>query len=144
MKRPFGRWLLGAGAAAGLAALATRWPPINDVKTGATPEYPDLQPRHYAIGPDAVFLAAQLVAHDLPGWKVGDINPATRSFHADAPVPMTPFVDDIWVDVTPEGDGGSVVNVRSKSRVGKGDFGVNERRIRAYLAALDAHLKTTG
>jgi uncharacterized protein (DUF1499 family) len=36
--------------------------------------------------------------------------------------------------------GHAVVNVRSRSRVGRGDLGVNARRIRAYLRALDARL----
>ncbi len=35
-------------------------------------------------------------------------------------------------------EGGSRVDVRSVSRQGRGDFGVNARRVRAYLAALRA------
>jgi uncharacterized protein (DUF1499 family) len=136
MKKPLSKWLLGAGAAAGLTALLARFPAINDVETGKTPEYPDLQPRAYAADPDRVFLAAQEVGHATPGWTVGDIDPKTRSFHAEAAVALTPFTDDVWVEVRPDGEG-SLVNVRSKSRVGKGDLGVNARRIRAFLRALD-------
>jgi uncharacterized protein (DUF1499 family) len=33
-------------------------------------------------------------------------------------------------------DGGSVVDVRSKSRDGQGDLGANARRIRAFRTAL--------
>ncbi|MBW3625579.1 MAG: DUF1499 domain-containing protein [Armatimonadetes bacterium] len=143
MKRPSMKWLLGAGAAVGLTALLTRWPNVNDVQTGRTPEYPDLQPQRYPDDPDRVFLAAQEVGHAMPGWKLGDIDPASQTFRAEAAVAFTPFVDDVWVEVQPEGEG-SVVHARSKSRAGKGDFGVNARRIRAFFAALDDSLRSKG
>jgi uncharacterized protein (DUF1499 family) len=44
-------------------------------------------------------------------------------------------VDDIRVRVRPSGEG-SVVDVRSKSRVGRGDVGANAARIRAFEQAL--------
>jgi len=46
------------------------------------------------------------------------------------------FQDDIVVRVRPEGEGGSRVDVRSKSRDGKGDRGVNAARIRSFMAEL--------
>jgi hypothetical protein len=45
------------------------------------------------------------------------------------------FTDDIVVRVSADGTG-SRVDVRSKSRLGRGDFGTNARRVRAYLAAI--------
>ena len=45
------------------------------------------------------------------------------------------FVDDVVVRVRPA-PGGSVVDVRSKSRDGRGDMGVNAKRIRAFQKAL--------
>jgi len=45
---------------------------------------------------------------------------------------MFGFKDDIVVRITPQ-DGGSVVDVRSLSRVGGSDFGANAKRVRAYL-----------
>jgi len=56
-----------------------------------------------------------------------------------ADVFLTPFKDDVTVSVT-EKAGRTVVNVRSRSRVGRADLGVNARRIRAYLRALDERL----
>jgi uncharacterized protein (DUF1499 family) len=41
------------------------------------------------------------------------------------------FVDDIVVRVRPS-NGGSIVDVRSKSRDGRGDMGANAARIRAF------------
>jgi uncharacterized protein (DUF1499 family) len=42
------------------------------------------------------------------------------------------FKDDIVVRITPHGNG-SVVDVRSQSRIGGSDFGANASRVRAYL-----------
>ena len=49
------------------------------------------------------------------------------------------FTDDVVIRVAPMDGGaatGSRVDIRSVSRVGRGDFGVNAARVRAYLAAL--------
>ena len=45
------------------------------------------------------------------------------------------FVDDIIVRIR-DVDGSTHVDMRSKSRDGKSDFGVNAHRIRAFSAAL--------
>ena len=45
------------------------------------------------------------------------------------------FVDDVVIRVQPAG-AGSRVDMRSLSRQGVGDLGVNARRVRAYMAAL--------
>jgi uncharacterized protein (DUF1499 family) len=47
------------------------------------------------------------------------------------------FRDDIAIRVRADGGGGSRVDMRSKSRVGQGDLGVNAARIRAYMAELE-------
>jgi uncharacterized protein (DUF1499 family) len=49
------------------------------------------------------------------------------------------FKDDVTVTMTRQG-AATVVNVRSKSRVGKGDLGTNARRIRAFQAELAKRL----
>ena len=47
------------------------------------------------------------------------------------------FQDDIVVRIRPEGTG-SRIDIRSKSRVGESDLGVNARRIRDFIARLKA------
>jgi uncharacterized protein (DUF1499 family) len=47
------------------------------------------------------------------------------------------FKDDIVIRIAAAGSG-SRVDVRSLSRVGKSDFGVNAKRIRKYLRQLAA------
>jgi uncharacterized protein (DUF1499 family) len=46
------------------------------------------------------------------------------------------FVDDVLVRVRPADGGGALVDVRSKSRDGRGDLGVNAARIRAFAEKL--------
>lgn len=43
------------------------------------------------------------------------------------------FTDDVVIRVAPE-EAGSRIDVRSVSRVGRGDVGTNARRIRRFLA----------
>ena len=53
------------------------------------------------------------------------------------------FTDDVVVRVTPAG-AGSRIDLRSSSRYGRSDFGVNATRIRAYLTALRAATTSQG
>ena len=58
--------------------------------------------------------------------------PPTRDSERTSNTLLFGFKDDIVVRVTPQGSG-SVVDVRSLSRVGGSDFGANAKRVRAYL-----------
>jgi uncharacterized protein (DUF1499 family) len=133
---------LAAGAALVAAAVvATRWPPINDVTTGLTPEYPDLQPGEYPLPPAELFATVRETARKMTGWRVTAEDAGSHVLHAVAWVPLTPFHDDVTITLEPTA-GGSRVIVRSRSRVGRGDLGVNARRIRAFLRALDRELSS--
>ncbi len=114
------------------------WPLINDIKTGATPEYPDIQPQRFNQPFDKVFEAATNASRAM-GWEMRETNREQGIIEAIATVPLFKFKDDVTVTVTREGDA-TIVNVRSKSRVGKGDLGVNARRIRAFQAELAKRL----
>jgi hypothetical protein len=54
-------------------------------------------------------------------------------------VPVLFFTDDLTVTLRRDGDY-TIVDARSASRVGKGDFGENARHLRQLLRALDAEL----
>ena len=55
-------------AAAGGALLA--WPRINDVETGRTPQYPDLQDRTYAASEERVAEAVKKLLPTLPRFHL--------------------------------------------------------------------------
>jgi uncharacterized protein (DUF1499 family) len=117
-------------------ALGLVWPRINDVRTGETPEYLDIQPQRFAPPrtPEQVFDAALDVARTM-GWELREIARDRGVIEAVATTRLFKFKDDVTITVANEG-AGVIVHVRSKSRVGKGDLGANARRIRAFQAEL--------
>lgn len=118
------------------------WPRINDVKTGATPEYPDIQSQRFNQPFDKVFDAA-LDASQAMGWEMRETNREQGVIEAIATTRLLKFKDDVTVTISRGGPGegeATVVNVRSKSRAGKGDLGTNARRIRAFQAELAKRL----
>jgi uncharacterized protein (DUF1499 family) len=96
--------------------------------------YPDIQPVTIAEPPDAAFKRALNAARDI-GWQIVAATPDQRRIEATDTTTWFGFKDDIVVRVTPA-DGGSRIDVRSVSRLGKGDLGKNAARIRAYLQRL--------
>jgi uncharacterized protein (DUF1499 family) len=114
------------------------WPRINDVSTGATREYPDLQPQHFKTGADKVFDAALEVANTM-GWTIIESDRHQGTIDAVAATSFSRFKDEVTVTITSEG-GETVVNVRSHSRAGRGDLGTNARRIRRFQSELAKRL----
>ena len=114
------------------------WPTINDVQTGATPEYADLQPQRFTQPYDRVFDAAIAAGEEL-GWDVTAEDRTQGEIRAVATTPLFRFKDDVTVTVTREGEGAQV-SVRSHSRIGKGDLGANARRIRLFQQELAGRL----
>jgi len=96
--------------------------------------YPDLVPIRVAGAPSAVFDRCVAAAEEL-GWEVTARDPAALTFEAREVTDVFHFVDDVVVRVRASGDA-SVVDVRSKSRDGKGDMGANAARIRAFRDAI--------
>jgi hypothetical protein len=97
--------------------------------------YPDLQGLRLAEPPEAAFARAIRLAQQRPGWEITYVNGASRVFEGVATSDVFRFQDDFIVRVRPDGTG-SIVDMRSKSRDGKGDLGVNADRIRAFLVDL--------
>lgn len=146
--------LVGAGGGFGK-------PPINDITTNpidpprfaATGEhggrdmsfpeafadvirqaYPDLEPLRSDLPPDRAYQRSLAVAEEL-GWEITHRDPAAGRFEARDVTALFRFVDDISVRVQRDGDGeGSVVDIRSKSRDGRGDMGANAERIRSFAS----------
>ena len=75
---------------------------------------------------------ARAVAQKQSGWTLRAVDPATRTIEGTATTRMFHFRDDFVIRVTQSGDG-AVVDMRSKSRDGKGDLGANAKRIQSFL-----------
>ena len=98
--------------------------------------YPDLKPVLLSEPPARAFERA-LEAAKAQGWEMVAAVPADGRIEATDTTPWFGFKDDVVIRVRPEGSG-SRVDVRSVSRVGRGDVGANAARIRAFLDRLQA------
>ena len=98
--------------------------------------YPDLAPIALALPPDQAYEKALAAVQKL-GFEVTLSDKARGVVEARSVSKLFHFVDDVAIRVRAEGKG-SVVDVRSKSRDGKGDLGANANRIRAIAGALVA------
>jgi len=98
--------------------------------------YPDIGPVLLATPPPRAFARAEAAARSL-GWQIVAAVPAEGRIEASDTTRWWGFTDDVVIRVAPALDG-SRVDIRSESRVGRSDLGVNARRIRAFLAALRA------
>jgi uncharacterized protein (DUF1499 family) len=73
------------------------------------------------------------------GLEVVDADAAEGRIEATATSLLFGFKDDVVVRVVPA-PGGTKVDVRSQSRVGRSDLGVNAKRVRAFQEKLKASL----
>jgi len=98
----------------------------------------DLAPARIAAEPAAGFERAKRAAEAMDDWTIVEVSASDGRIEAIATTRLFGFKDDVVIRVRPAPDGGSLVDVRSKSRDGKGDMGTNARRIRAYLGTLQS------
>ena len=96
--------------------------------------YPDLKPLILELPAAQVFDRALNTAREA-GWDIVDANADAGRIEATDTTRFFGFKDDIVVRITPFGSR-TIVDVRSVSRVGRGDAGTNARRIRAFLERL--------
>ena len=96
--------------------------------------YPDIAPLRLELPPAQAFQRAERTARAM-GWRIVAVHPDTRRIEATDTTLLFGFKDDIVIRVRPQGDG-SVVDVRSLSRIGSSDIGTNARRVRAFLSKL--------
>lgn len=99
--------------------------------------YPDMAPLVLPNTPPAHTFAQAERAARMLGWRIVSAAPEEGRLEATDRTLLLGFTDDIVVRIRADGTGrGSVVDVRSASRVGLSDIGTNARRIRAFLRAL--------
>ncbi len=92
--------------------------------------------------PELVFESIQIVAAGMPDWQITHSDPAALTLEGVSTSRLFRFQDDVIVQVRPSPDGKALVHMRSKSRDGIGDLGVNHRRIREFMDRLATTAKT--
>lgn len=106
--------------------------------------YKDVQPLPVLAPLDEAYVKAYELAKSQPGWTITNqtIGEKEARFEGVAESSIFHFKDDFVVRVTQAGDVGCVVDMRSKSRDGRGDLGANAKRIKDFFALLQKELPT--
>jgi len=158
--------LVGVATLVFAAAPGASFPPINDITTSPEdppvfvealvaeanqgrdmrypgPEfanqqraaYPDLAPVDIALPPEAA-IAAVVSAFASEGLEVTRQDAAKGAVEGYETTGIFRFVDEVVVRIRSH-NGGSRIDLRSKSRDGQGDLGANALRIRRLAAAIE-------
>ncbi|MGZ3699831.1 MAG: DUF1499 domain-containing protein [Bdellovibrionota bacterium] len=100
--------------------------------------YPDLGPAIMNVPKEDAFTFMELAANQMQGWEITRVDRDALQIEAVATSKLFRFQDDIVMEVRrhDRSNGGAEIHMRSRSRVGKGDFGANARRIRVFLSRL--------
>lgn len=141
-------------------------PPINDISTDLlnppvlfdqrTPDiaivmdpntadivktsYSDLSPVFSKKDPQTVYGIVSDAAKSNPQWTIYKEDSVGLVLHGYERFGIFQFTDDFTIRVLPASDGSAIIDMRSKSRDGKADFGINAKRIRAFLSTLSPKL----
>ena len=97
--------------------------------------YPDVQSLVSDTTPGEMFNRAKGVIEKME-LEIVNADSANNILEATAKTFWFGFKDDVVIRIRPQGNGGSIVDIRSVSRVGQSDIGVNAKRILAILAGL--------
>ena len=134
------RTLLVLAVIGAAVVAATRWPRINQVETGRTPEYPGLREREFAASEAAVGRAARAAVESLPGWTLVGAG-AGRGGTAVQAIAASPSFLKTEMTIAIRRQGArTVVRTLARSTFGPWDFGQGARHIEAFHAALDREM----
>jgi len=102
-----------------------------------TQAYPDIRSLVMDAPRDVAFGQALATAKSM-GWEIKAENAAEGRVDATDTTFWYGFKDDVTIRLRDSEGGGTIVDVRSLSRVGGSDIGKNADRVREYLEALKA------
>ena len=111
-----------------------RMAPVERWRVLHAAAYGDLRTAEVPWSVEETVRRAEALARDR-GWEIASADPRGVVEATDTST-FFGFKDDVVIRVTPNPAGGSLVDMRSVSRVGVSDLGVNADRIRNFLADL--------
>ncbi|RUO35772.1 DUF1499 domain-containing protein [Aliidiomarina sanyensis] len=100
--------------------------------------YPDIQTMRFTIPAPDVYAAALRVV-ERAGWELVEANANEGRIEATASTRWFGFKDDVVIRIVADG-GDTLLDMRSKSRIGLSDVGANANRIRAFRDRLEREL----
>jgi len=93
--------------------------------------YPDIAPIESSLSTEQAFKRALDIANTM-NWDIVSQDMDSGVIEAVASTLIFDFKDDIVIRIE-EGSSGSIIDIRSHSRVGRSDRGKNAKRIRAFV-----------
>ncbi|GAA6185826.1 MULTISPECIES: DUF1499 domain-containing protein [Alteromonadaceae] len=100
--------------------------------------YPQLTPQTFSQPSLQVFSATEAAIKDL-GWELVNADKTLGIIEATDTTAWFGFKDDVVVRIASKGPD-TIVDIRSKSRVGRSDLGKNAERIEQLIATIKSHL----
>jgi len=100
--------------------------------------YPEIVPIICDLPPEAAFSSVSKIAQDL-GWTILVENPEAGQIEAVDVTPIFRFRDDIVIRIRAYNEG-SRLDIRSASRLGRSDLGMNAKRIRKFIRYFNQEL----
>lgn len=137
---------IAAGVAvAGVAGLAAM-NPGNVAETSESPQEEAFKTRHYKTDLKTLTVEAERIIPTLTKygqhWRFISTSSDEKTATIKAEIPVVVFTDDLEIKAETHAEkDGTIVNVRSNSRVGKSDLGENRRHVLQLLRALDEKFK---
>jgi uncharacterized protein (DUF1499 family) len=101
---------------------------------------PDVVTPRYKLPADRLFALLRDIAASQPNTYQAALYPEQLQVHYVARSSVLNFPDLIMAQVRTDGPGGSDLILYSRSVYGRSDFGVNRKRVEAWLAALQIKL----
>ena len=116
--------------------------PENPLKPCRYPTNCVRRSRAFEADAERLFESAERAVRQTGGFSIGKMeslrpDPSARRF--ESTFRLFGFKDDLVASVEPHA-GGAVLHVRSASRTGRGDLGVNRRRVRAFFEEVEKDL----
>ncbi len=102
-----------------------------------TKAFPDIRPLILSEEPKVIFGKAEAIVKVF-GWDIASNDVDAGVIEATHTTFWFGFEDDVIIRIRPSEGGGTVVDVRSLSRIGGSDIGKNAQRVRAFLKKLKA------
>jgi uncharacterized protein (DUF1499 family) len=101
--------------------------------------YPDIKTQTYSQSPEAIFTAT-VNALESMGLEIVSANNVTGKIEASDTTPWFGFVDDVVVRIK-QNDKFTILDARSKSRIGRSDLGKNAERLTLLFTTVNANLE---
>lgn len=115
----------------------------NVAETREDHRFPELRTRAFPVGADDLLEYTRRACEQL-GWQDVGVDPQQSAVRARIRTPLLGFVDDLVAHVEATDSGSAKLQVRSSSRIGRGDLGANARHVLDLYQSVEALIMEKG